>query len=213
VAPGHSVWGFCFNDAPVVGHDRPERRPPYRAVRSQYQPTDKDLTAQILQMKNAGADGIFSQGHPVDEALLVKQLDQLGVKLPHVASGSLCISFLRELVTPDEMLGHYCEAPDVLPPFNQRPQVRAFVSIYMKRTGYAPDAYPSLYYDGMNMLVEAMKKNGSDREKVRQAFSEMTYEGILGAYKADAEGNLWHRAVVMKFLPGGKIDIVRQLEQ
>jgi branched-chain amino acid transport system substrate-binding protein len=178
-----------------------------------YQPTDKDLTAQILQMTNAGADAIFSQGHPVDEALLVKQLNQLGVKVPHVASGSLCIAFLRKLVTPEEMLGHYCEAPDVLPPFNKRPKVKAFVATYEKRTGYAPDAYPSLYYDGMGMLIEIMKKYGVDREKIRQGFGEMRYEGVLGTYKSDQEGNLWHRAVVMKFLPGGNIEIVRELEQ
>jgi branched-chain amino acid transport system substrate-binding protein len=178
-----------------------------------YQPTDKDLTAQILQLKNAGADAIFSQGHPVDEALIVKQLDQLGVKVPHVASGSLCISFLQKLVTPEEMLGHYCEAPDVLPPANPRPQVQAFVGTYVKRVGYPPDAYPTLYYDGMGMLIAIMKKYGVDREKIRQGFSEMSYEGVLGTYKADSEGNLWHRAVVMKFLPGGKVEIVRQLDQ
>jgi branched-chain amino acid transport system substrate-binding protein len=178
-----------------------------------YQPTDKDLTAQILQMKNAGADAVFSQGHPVDEALLVKQLDQLGVNLPHVASGSLCISFLRKLVTPEEMLGHYCEAPDVLPPFNERQKVQAFVATYMKRTGYPPDAYPALYYDGMGMLIDVMNKYGVDREKIRQGFGEIRYDGILGTYKADLEGNLWHRAVVMKFLSGGKIQVVRELEQ
>ena len=58
---------------------------------------------------------------------MVKQLDQLGMKVPHVASGALCIAFLRKLVTPDEIAGHYCEAPDVLPPSNERPQVQAFV--------------------------------------------------------------------------------------
>jgi branched-chain amino acid transport system substrate-binding protein len=65
----------------------------------------------------------------------------------------------------------------------------------------------------MGMMVEAMKKYGPDREKIRQAFGEMSYEGVLGAYKADQEGNLWHRAVVMKFLAGGKIDVVRQLDE
>jgi branched-chain amino acid transport system substrate-binding protein len=178
-----------------------------------YQPTDKDLTAQILQMKDAGADAVFSQGHPVDEALIVKQLDQLGVKVPHVASGSLCISFLQKLVTADEIAGHYCEAPDVLPPANPRPQVQDFVATFVKRMGYPPDAYPTLYYDGMSMLIAVMKKYGVDREKIRQGFTEISYEGILGSYKADSEGNLWHRAVVMEFLPGGKIEIVRQLEQ
>lgn len=178
-----------------------------------YQPTDKDLTAQILQVKNAGADVIFSQGHPVDEALLVKQLDQLGVKVPHVASGSLCISFLHKLVTPKELLGHYCEAPDILPPFDESPRVQAFVATYIKRMGYAPDPYAIFYYDGMKMLISIMKKNGVGRDKIRDGFREMSYQGILGTYKADKEGNLWHRAVVMQFLPDGKVKAVRQLEQ
>jgi branched-chain amino acid transport system substrate-binding protein len=41
----------------------------------------------------------------------------------------------------------------------------------------------------------------------------MSFDGILGTYKADSESNLWHRAVVMKFLPGGKVEIARTLDQ
>ena len=175
-----------------------------------YQPTDKDLTAQILQVSKAGADAIVSQGHPVDEALLVRQLNQLGVKVPHIASGSLCLGYLRQLVTADEMVGHYCEGPDVMPPFNERPQVKAFVEAYKKRTGYDPDIYSTHYYDGTGMLVSVLKKYGVDREKIREGFREMTYDGIIGPYKTDEEGNLWHNAVVMKFLPGGKIEVVRR---
>jgi branched-chain amino acid transport system substrate-binding protein len=178
-----------------------------------YQPTDKDLTAQILQMTKAGADAIVSQGHPVDEALIVRQLNQLGAKVPHAASGSLCLAYLRQLVSADDMVGHYCEGPDVMPPFNDRPQVKAFVEKYKTRTGYAPDIYSTHYYDGMGMLIAVMKKYGIDREKIREGFREMTYEGVIGPYKTDEEGNLWHDAVVMKFLPGGKIEIVRRFRQ
>lgn len=175
-----------------------------------YQPTDKDLTAQILQMTKDGADAIVVQGHPVDEALVLRQLNQLNVKVPHIGSGTLCIAFLRELVSAAEVAGHYCEGPDVMPPFNERPQVKAFVDAYKKRTGYLPDIYATHYYDAMNMLIAVMKKYGVDRDKIRDGFREMTYEGIIGDYKADEEGNLWHNAVVMEFLPGGKIKIVRK---
>lgn len=178
-----------------------------------YQPTDKDLTAQILQMKNADVDVIFSQGFPVDEALIIKQINQLGVKVPHVAAGTACISYLRNLVTPDEMVGHYCEAPDVLPTLNTRPEVKAFVEKYVKVAGFPPDAYPALYYDGMSMLIAVMKKYGADRENIRKGFSEMSFDGILGGYKTDSEGNLWHHAVVMKFSPGGKVEVARTLDQ
>jgi branched-chain amino acid transport system substrate-binding protein len=178
-----------------------------------YQPTDKDLTAQILQMTRDGADAIVVQGHPIDEALVLKQLNQLNVKVPHVGSGTLCIAFLRGLVTPQEIAGHYCEGPDVMPPYNERPQVKAFVEAYKKKTDYLPDIYATHYYDATNMLLSTLKKVGLDHDKIRDYIRDNAYEGIIGTYKADAEGNLWHDAVVMEFLPDGKIKIVRRYKQ
>lgn len=178
-----------------------------------HQPTDKDLTAQILQMTRDGADAIFVQGHPIDEALVLKQLNQLNVKLPHIGSGSLCIAFLRGLVTPQEIAGHYCEGPDVMPPYNERPQVKAFVEAYKKKTGYLPDIYATHYYDATSMLLSTLKKVGVDRDKIRDSIRDNAYEGIIGTYKADAEGNLWHDAVLMEFLADGKIKIVRRYKQ
>jgi branched-chain amino acid transport system substrate-binding protein len=178
-----------------------------------YQPTDKDFTAQITQMMKDGADAILVQGHPVDEALVLKQLNQLGVKVPHIGSGTLCIAFLHGLISPADIQGHYCESPDVMPPFNTRPQVQEFVKAYKDRTGFQPDTYQTHYFDAMNMLIAVMKKYGVDHESIRKGFKEMTYEGIIGTYKADEEGTLWHNAVVMEFVEGGKIKVVRQYKQ
>jgi branched-chain amino acid transport system substrate-binding protein len=177
-----------------------------------YQATDKDMTGQILQMTRDDADAIAVQGHPVDEALITKQMNQLGVKATHIGSGTLCIAFLRELVTPADVVGHYCEGPDIMPPFNSKPQVQAFVESYKKKTGYLPDIYATHYYDAMGMLIAVMKKYGVDRQKIRDGFREMAYEGITGEFKADEEGNLWHNAVVMEFLPEGKIKVVAQVK-
>ena len=204
-------WGYSGRDNTAQFLEQLYRLKPVSIA--SYQPTDKDLTAQILQMTTAGADAIVSQGHPVDEALIVRQLNQLSVNATHVASGSLCLAYLRRLVSAEEMVGHHCEGPDVMPPFNERPQVKAFVETYKKQTGYEPDIYSTHYYDGIGMLIAVMKKYGADREKIREGFRELTYEGTIGPYKTDEEGNLWHDAVVMKFLPGGKIEIVRRFRQ
>jgi len=177
-----------------------------------YQATDKDMTGQILQMTKDGADAIVVQGHPIDEALIVKQMNQLGVKATHIGSGTLCIAYLRELVTLNDVVGHYCEGPDIMPPYNPKPQVQAFVEAYKKKAGYLPDIYATHYYDAMGMLIAVMKKYGVDREKIRDGFREMTYQGITGEFKADEEGNLWHNAVVMEFLPGGKIEVVAKVK-
>ena len=203
-------WGYSGRDNTIAVLERYNLKP---ASVASHQPSDKDLTAQILQMTGDGVDAIVVQGHPVDEALALKQLNQLNVKVPHIGSGSFCIAFLRGLVTPQEITGHYCEAPDVMPPYNERAQVKAFVEAYKKKTGYLPDIYATHYYDATSMLLSTMKKVGLDREKIRDNIRDNAYEGIIGTYKADEEGNLWHNAVVMEFLPDSKIKIVRQYKQ
>ena len=176
-----------------------------------YQPTDKDLTAQLLQMKNDGADVIFSQGHPVDEAILVRQMKQLDINIAHIGSGSLCSASLRKLLTPAELAGQYCEGPDIVPEQNPKPRVQAFVKAYEAKTQFTPGIYETSYYDVTHMLAEVMKRYGVDREKIAEGMREMSYDGIIGVYKSDAEGNLWNGAAISKFDPDGSAKTAKEM--
>lgn len=173
-----------------------------------YQPTDKDMTAQIEAMNAAGAEVIFVQGYPIDESLTLKKFMQLGGKAIYMASASTCKAFLRDLVTAAEVAGKYCQAPDVLPTQNDRPAVKKFVEDYKKRTGFPPDMYIAQDYDAVKMLAEIMKEKGVDRDAIRDGFKVKSYDGILGNYKSDAEGTLWHQRVIMKFDDNGKTSVV-----
>ncbi|WP_398472240.1 ABC transporter substrate-binding protein [Tardiphaga sp.] len=173
-----------------------------------YQPTDKDMTAQVTAMNSAGVDVVYTQGYPVDEALVVKKFNQLGSKADYVASASLCKAFLRDLVSAADMAGKYCQAPDVLPTANDRPAVKAFVEAYKKKAGFAPDMYIANDYDAVGMLISVMKEKGADREAIREGMSSKSYDGILGTYKADGEGNLWHNSVIMQIQPNGDVKVV-----
>ena len=173
-----------------------------------YQPTDKDMTAQVMAMKSADADVVYTQGYPVDEALVVKKFNQLEMKADYVASASLCKAFLRDLVSAADMAGKYCQAPDVLPTVNDRPAVKAFVDVYKKKAGFAPDMYIAQDYDAVGMLVSVMKEKGADREAIREGMATKSYDGILGTYKADDEGNLWHSSVIMQIQPNGDVKVV-----
>lgn len=175
-----------------------------------YQPTDKDMTAQIVAMNNAGADLVFTQGYPIDEALVAKKFNQLGSKATYVASASLCKAYLRDLVSNAEMAGKYCQAPDVLPTQNERPAVKAFVEAYKKKAGFVPDMYVAQDYDAVGMLVSIMREKGADNEAIREGFRTKAYEGILGTYKADDEGTLWHNSVIMEFGPDGSTKVVKR---
>lgn len=173
-----------------------------------YQATDKDMTAQVTAMNTANADIVYTQGYPVDEALVVKKFNQLGNKAEYVASASLCKAFLRDLVSAADLAGKYCQAPDVLPTFNDRPAVKTFVENYKKKAGFAPDMYIAQDYDAVGMLIAIMKEKGVDSEAIREGFKTKSYDGILGNYKADEEGNLWHRSVIMKIEADGSVKVV-----
>ena len=175
-----------------------------------YQPTDKDMTAQVEAMNAAGADVVFVQGYPIDESLTLKKFIQLGGTATYIASASTCKAFLRDLVSAAEVAGKYCQAPDVLPTQNDRPAVKKFVEDYKKRAGFPPDMYIAQDYDAVKMLAEIMKEKGIERDAIRDGFKAKSYDGILGNYKADEEGTLWHRRVIMEFDDGGRASVVAQ---
>jgi branched-chain amino acid transport system substrate-binding protein len=177
---------------------------------SSYQPTDKDMTPQIMSMMSANADVIVTQGYPIDESLMLKKFRQLGGKAIYVGSGSLCKAFLRQLVSKSEAAGAYCVAPDLLPTYNNRPAVQDFVKKYTAKAGYAPDMYVTQDYDAVGMLAAVMRQKGTNSDAIREGMASTSYDGVLGTYKADAEGNLWHHTVIMQFAPDGSVKTVAQ---
>jgi len=198
---GYSGRDYLSQELKKVGNIEPV------AVAS-YQATDKDMTAQVTAMNTANADVVYTQGYPVDEALVVKKFNQLGSKADYIASASLCKAFLRELVSSADLAGKYCQAPDVLPTYNDRPAVKTFVENYKKKAGFAPDMYIAQDYDAVGMLIAIMKEKGVDPDAIRDGFKTKSYDGILGNYKADGEGNLWHHSVIMKIEADGSVKVV-----
>jgi branched-chain amino acid transport system substrate-binding protein len=168
-----------------------------------YQPTDKDFTAQVAQMSSAGVDAIVTQGYPVDEALLTKQMDQAGLKVTHVGSGSLCNAFILHLVSIEEVAGQYCGGPALVPQFDTRPQMKAFAESYKALNGFYPGVYAGQYHDALAMVVSIMRKVGTDPEKIRDGLATTTFEGVFGTYKSDSKGNLWPNDVIAEFMPDG----------
>jgi branched-chain amino acid transport system substrate-binding protein len=60
---------------------------------------------------------------------------------------------------------------------------------YKKAYGIFPGAVASYAFDGMNLLMEAIGKSGSDYENMQKALSEMRYDGVTGIIQFDKKGN------------------------
>lgn len=74
-----------------------------------------------------------------------------------------------------------------------------FKADYEENYGTSPGLVASYMYDGMNVLIEAIRKaNSPDREKIQKALYEIDYKGITGRIRFDQKGN---RTGTLKLLP------------
>lgn len=66
----------------------------------------------------------------------------------------------------------------------------SFTREYRLKYGKEPGMVAAYAYDGMNVLIEAIRDAGSpDYEKIQKALSEIKYEGITGTISFDSMGN------------------------
>ena len=74
---------------------------------------------------------------------------------------------------------------------------------YQKIYGKMPGMVAAFAFDGMNLLIEAIKTSGSpDREKIQQALFNIHYEGVTGRIQFDGKGNRKGSIAVVKILNG-----------
>ena len=65
----------------------------------------------------------------------------------------------------------------------------SFQNEFQKKYGKMPDAVAAYAYDGMNLIIEAVKHSGLDREKIQEAMSKTHYKGVTGSIQFDEKGN------------------------
>ncbi|NOY36378.1 MAG: ABC transporter substrate-binding protein [Chlorobi bacterium] len=64
-----------------------------------------------------------------------------------------------------------------------------FQKQFQRIYGYQPGPVAAYAYDGMNMIIKAIKVAGPDRDKIIDALSKMKYSGITGEIRFDEKGN------------------------
>ncbi len=140
-----------------------------------------------------------------DGALIVKQRRSLGLDIPFLCTTAMFSSTTLDLVEPDDLKGVYAAGDVVLETNNDKS--KEFVKRYTERWGFRPDPYGAAYYDAMYMVVDAIKKNGTDPAKLQAYFANLEpWQGTAQLYVNQKNGtnNLAHGTVLVKFKPGTK---------
>jgi branched-chain amino acid transport system substrate-binding protein len=155
--------------------------------REKYTTKDKDFTAQLLSLKNAGAQIMVLYGtNPDDVAVIQRQYRQLGTPFKYIGSPSSqmrdCLNLSR-----DASEGILAVA-DFVP--GQSAVNRKYAEDYKKEYREDYDATSAWTYDGLNILVNAIKKVGEDRGKIRDYILAIKgYQGVLGTFAFTPNGD------------------------
>jgi branched-chain amino acid transport system substrate-binding protein len=176
-----------------------------------YQATDKDMSAQLLSLKNKGADIIMQQGHPADTALILKQRRQLNIGLPMIASSVAQTSANLKITEGEDVDGLYVEGFPMPAQAADGPML-AWAQEYEKKFNAKPDQYAMLEYDAVMMLYDVMKRVGFERDAVKAGLRDQRYVGLVGEYKTDSEGNMLHRIWILQYDKEKRAKVVQVMD-
>jgi branched-chain amino acid transport system substrate-binding protein len=168
---------------------------------------DTDFAAQMLSAKNKGAEAIVVFAYIRDAGLMIKQRRTLGLtNIPFVSVSSVNEDSMLELVTLPDLENIIGVADAVLGQANPNgPRSVKFVKDFIERFKVPPDGFGSVYYDGAMMVADAIRKVGTDREKIREHLSKVKdYVGVTGSFSSAPNGDMLHSLAIVEYIPGTK---------
>ena len=177
---------------------------------------DSDFSSQLTQIRNSGAQVLFTPQYYNEVALIVQQAHQLGWKKPIVGSDSWGSAETVQLCGKD-CLGlffstHYAAA-------GAKGETKDFIDRYNAKYGYVPDDVGALTWDSLRIVQKAIQDTGGltgdlkqDRDRVRDAMSRIKkFKGITGEMTFNEEGDPTKCAVIVRISEAGEFEFYKSV--
>ncbi len=137
-----------------------------------YGPKDSDMTTQLTKIKSAGAQAVINWSVGPGQVIVTKNWHALKMGIPLLQShgwGSkknieLAGKAAEGVIAPLSRLVVWDKLPDKHP---QKSLLMKYSTDYEARFKSEPGTFGGHAYDAFMMLVEAMKKVGPDKKKIR----------------------------------------------
>jgi branched-chain amino acid transport system substrate-binding protein len=157
-----------------------------------YGAQDSDMTAQLTKMRqNAQIQAVLNAGFGAGPAIVTKNFRQIGMRVPlyqsHGVASKTYIELSGGAANGVRLPAAALLVADALPASDpQKKVVEAYKHAFESRYKQDVSTFGGHAYDGLYLMVDAMKKAGStDKAKVRDAL-----ESIRGWMGVDGEFNL-----------------------
>ena len=165
---------------------------------------ETDFKERLERIKKTSPDAILIWGNAKESALILQQIRNLDMNQPIYASD--------RIVNPEflKLAGNLAEGIVTTCQYNpdaDDPKLKAFKANYIKRFGMEPDVFAVHAFDGMNIIIEAVKKAGLNRVLIRDVLTDnKTFQGYQGVSGPVIFDETWNnvRPIFMAEIINGK---------
>ncbi|HML35530.1 MULTISPECIES: ABC transporter substrate-binding protein [Sporomusa] len=163
---------------------------------------DTDFKATLTKIKATNPDVIFIPAYYEEVGKIVKQARELGITVPLLGTDGWDDGKLVEIAGAaalnDGFFSNHYSSQD------KDPNIVKFVEAYKKEYGQEPSALAALGYDSGIMIIDAIKRAGSDDPaKIREALEQTkNLQVSTGILTLDANHNPVKSAVVIEMKDG-----------
>ena len=159
-------------------------------IEERFNDGETDFKTQLERILVTSPDAILIWGNAKESALILQQIRAMGLKQPVYGSD--------RMVTPEflKIAGNLAEGIVTTCQYNpdaDNPKLKAFQANYLKRFGQEPDVFAAHAYDGMNIIIDAIRKVGLNRVLIRDVLVDLktfqNYQGVTGKIVFDQSWN------------------------
>ena len=152
-----------------------------------YTPGERDYSAIVSRMKQAGIDVIYVVGYHTEIGLIARQAKEQGMNVTMVGGDSLVTNEFWQIAGPagENTLMTFPSDP------RKRPTASAVVAEF-KAKGFDPEGYTLYTYGAIQIWAEAAKKaNSIDAKKVADTLKDgQAWDSVLGPISFDKKGDV-----------------------
>lgn len=176
-----------------------------------YHTGDKDYTAQLLNLKNAGAQAVIAYStNSEDVGIILRQYRELDLPFKWIGSAShgatIALNIAREAVNGTYVVTEFS-------PEDPRPLAKRFRARYLAKYKEEPDIHSVWIYDAVRLLAETIHRVGTDPHAIQKALRGTDhFQGATGDFWFDEFGNGLHQELIVELVNGRHkvIDIIRE---
>ena len=152
-----------------------------------YTPGERDYSAIVSRMKQAGIEVIYVGGYHTETGLIARQAKEQGMNITMIGGDALATNEFWQIAGPagENTMMTFPSDP------RKRPTATAAVASF-KAKGFDPEGYTLYTYAAIQVWAEAAKKaNSIDGKKVADVMhGGQTWDSVLGGITFDKKGDI-----------------------